>query len=206
MWADWQVDNPADLSQQQKESIINQSRLVAGITAAIAQEDVDTAAQMAAEAVRWNANVDPNKFGGGGFAGGGLGAAAVATAKAVYQKINKKAVEDLRQGVFPGKGEIGQPREMPKSADPSKTADDFAQQYLGRKPTDEDFKRGSEMNGNNCQGCWRAQTADGTWVMYRPAGKAGRDTLPTTATVEINSKNIRTANNKAQLKLKFPKE
>ncbi|MPW76486.1 hemolysin, partial [Moraxella catarrhalis] len=45
-----------------------------------------------------------------------------------------------------------------------------------------------------------------TWVIYRPAGKAGKDTLPTTATVEVNSKNIKGANKNAQLKLKFPKE
>ncbi|MPX76143.1 hemolysin, partial [Moraxella catarrhalis] len=105
-----------------------------------------------------------------------------------------------------GKGEIGQPREMQKSTDPNKAADDFAQQFLGRKPTADDYKQGAAMNNNNCQGCWRAQTPDGTWVIYRPAGKAGKDTLPTTATVEVNSKNIKGANKNAQLKLKFPKE
>lgn len=48
------------------------------------------------------------------------------------------------------------------------------------------------------------QAPDGTWVVYRPAGKAGKDTLPTTATVELNSTPIKRINNDEHLKLKFP--
>lgn len=55
----------------------------------------------------------------------------------------------------------------------------------------------------------KAYRYDGTWVVYRPAGKAGKDTLPTTATVELSSsriiKSIRN-DKKGKLKLKFPKE
>ena len=54
---------------------------------------------------------------------------------------------------------------------------------------------------------WRSQTSDGAWVVYRPAGKAGKDTLPTTATVEINNSSaIQSINSGKNLKLKFPKE
>jgi len=56
-----------------------------------------------------------------------------------------------------------------------------------------------------CDGCWRAQTTDGTWVTYRPAGQASSETLSTTATVEVNSKTTGNAlNNGSVLKLKFP--
>ena len=336
MWGDYQVDDPNTLTQAQKDKLINQAKLIAGITAVFAGEDVNVAAGVAAEAVQNNALVKSddiknfylhyNTFCSSGSsaacdaiihqwkyvsyehagmtsqeivawensvtqiiehynrqckdntcrnhlrsqkyrymiehagtpeylyqlesslityihgpmaavtaAGHQISGSVVEAYNAVsrqsvrggsrtqvnnsakaqkplsntssnYQQTNKKAVEDLRQGVFPGKGEIGQPREMQKSTDPNKAADDFAQQFLGRKPTTDDYKQGATMNNNNCQGCWRAQTPDGTWVIYRPAGKAGKDTLPTTATVEVNSKNIKGANKNAQLKLKFPKE
>ena len=50
-------------------------------------------------------------------------------------------------------------------------------------------------------------TNTGAWVVYRPAGKAGKDTLPTTATVEINNSSaIQSINSGKNLKLKFPKE
>lgn len=54
MWGDWITDDPNELTQAQKETIINQARLIAGIGAAFAGEDVNVAADMAAEAVRWN--------------------------------------------------------------------------------------------------------------------------------------------------------
>ena len=122
--------------------------------------------------------------------------------------LNQKLATDLKAGKLPGKAEkSGIPREMPKTATPSQTADDFARRYLGRKPNTEDFERGSEMNGGDCSGCWRSQTSDGAWVVYRPAGKAGKDTLPTTATVEINNSSaIQSINSGKNLKLKFPKE
>jgi filamentous hemagglutinin len=61
----------------------------------------------------------------------------------------------------------------------------------------------------NCDGCWRAQTSDGAWVTYRPAGQASGATVSTKAIVEINSTMINNSNangfGRAQvLKLKFP--
>ena len=76
--------------------------------------------------------------------------------------LNQKLATDLKAGKLPGKAEkSGIPREMPKTATPSQTADDFARRYLGRKPNTEDFERGSKMNGGDCSGCWRSQTSDG---------------------------------------------
>ena len=55
MWGDYQVDDPNTLTQAQKNKLINQARLIAGITAAFVDTDVAVAAGVAAEAVRWNA-------------------------------------------------------------------------------------------------------------------------------------------------------
>ena len=54
MWGDYQVDDPNTLTQAQKDKLINQAKLIAGITAVFAGEDVNVAANVAAEAVRWN--------------------------------------------------------------------------------------------------------------------------------------------------------
>ncbi|EGE26878.1 putative hemagglutinin protein (FhaB), partial [Moraxella catarrhalis 101P30B1] len=51
MWGDYQVDDPNTLTQAQKDKLINQAKLIAGITAAFAGEDVNVAAGVAAEAV-----------------------------------------------------------------------------------------------------------------------------------------------------------
>jgi hypothetical protein len=48
--------------------------------------------------------------------------------------------------------------------------------------------------------------ADGTYITYRPPGVSSEDTAPTTATVEINSPEIRALNRGKRLKLKFPKK
>ncbi|WP_227546579.1 DUF637 domain-containing protein [Moraxella catarrhalis] len=50
MWGDYQVDEPNTLTQAQKDKLINQAKLIAGITAVFAGEDVN----VAAEVVRWN--------------------------------------------------------------------------------------------------------------------------------------------------------
>ncbi|WP_238137579.1 VENN motif pre-toxin domain-containing protein, partial [Neisseria lactamica] len=101
-------------------------------------------------------------------------------------------------------GKLGGPREMNRSPNPSQTAEAFAIRYLGRKPMADELKNGFGMNGGNCVGCWRATTPNGT-IVYRPAGYAGKDTLPTTATVEIHKNPaIRSLNNNENLKLKFP--
>ena len=56
MWGDYQVDDPNTLTQAQKDKLISQAKLIAGITAAFAGEDVNVAAGVAAEAVRWNSS------------------------------------------------------------------------------------------------------------------------------------------------------
>ncbi len=56
MWGDHQVDDPNTLTQVQKDKLISQAKLIAGITAAFAGEDVNVAADMAAETVRWNSS------------------------------------------------------------------------------------------------------------------------------------------------------
>ena len=55
MWGDYQVDDPNTLTQAQKDKLISQAKMIAGITAAYAGEDVNVAASMAAEAVQNNA-------------------------------------------------------------------------------------------------------------------------------------------------------
>ena len=54
MWGDYQVDDSNTLTQAQKDKLIGQAKLIAAITAAYAGEDVNVAAGMVAEAVRWN--------------------------------------------------------------------------------------------------------------------------------------------------------
>ena len=49
MWGDYQVDDPNTLTQAQKDKLINQAKMIAGITAAFADTDVAVAADMAAE-------------------------------------------------------------------------------------------------------------------------------------------------------------
>ncbi|EGE19767.1 FHA-like protein, partial [Moraxella catarrhalis BC7] len=55
MWGDYQVDDSNTLTQDEKDKLINQAKLIAGITAAFAGEDVNVAAGVAAEAVENNA-------------------------------------------------------------------------------------------------------------------------------------------------------
>ena len=45
MWGDYQVDDPNTLTQAQKNKLINQAKLIAGITAAFADTDVAVAAE-----------------------------------------------------------------------------------------------------------------------------------------------------------------
>ena len=49
MWGDYQIDDPNTLTQAQKDKLINQAKMIAGITAAFA--DTDVATGVAAEAV-----------------------------------------------------------------------------------------------------------------------------------------------------------
>ncbi|WP_227547531.1 DUF637 domain-containing protein [Moraxella catarrhalis] len=49
MWGDYQVDDSNTLTQAQKDKLINQAKMIAGITAAFADTDVAMAAGMAAD-------------------------------------------------------------------------------------------------------------------------------------------------------------
>ncbi|RPD83194.1 hypothetical protein EGK75_13330 [Neisseria weixii] len=114
---------------------------------------------------------------------------------------------ELKKGKLPGTpiGNPGTPRTMPASQNPNATAEKFALTILGRTPTQAERIEGAKMNNNNCIGCWRARALDGSMVIYRPAGYAGKDTLPTTATTEIHhSATLKNLNNGRDLKLKFP--
>ena len=61
MFGDFVVDkNTGVIDEKQREKLINQARLLAGITAAFSGNDVNTAADKAGEAVRWNSTAyDP---------------------------------------------------------------------------------------------------------------------------------------------------
>nr|WP_246408003.1 hypothetical protein [Neisseria musculi] len=115
---------------------------------------------------------------------------------------------ELKNGKLPGTpiGKLGTPRTMPASINPNATAERFAETFLGRRPTQEELRRGMKMNRGNCAGCWNAQMADGSTIIYRPAGKASRATDINTATVEIHksSKFTPLNGNNELLKFKFP--
>ena len=88
MWGDYQVDDPNTLTQAQKDKLISQAKLIAGITAAYAGEDVNVAAGVAAEAVRWNslrAVVSSLKIGN--------------KLRNIYKKNNRLTWADARQAV-----------------------------------------------------------------------------------------------------------
>jgi len=126
--------------------------------------------------------------------------------KAPNSILNQQLLKDLNSGNLPGRpiGLPGTPREMPRSPNPTATAEDFALQFFGGEPPIK------SLPIEKCNGCWRAQTPEGSWVTFRPAGQASADTLPTTATVEINDRSINTLNSSPKgkpniLKLKFPR-
>ena len=84
MWGDYQIDDPNTLTQAQKDKLINQAKLIAGITAAFADTDV----AVAAEAVRWNslrAVVSSLKIGN--------------KLRNIYKKNNRLTWADARQAV-----------------------------------------------------------------------------------------------------------
>jgi filamentous hemagglutinin len=92
----------------------------------------------------------------------------------------------------------GTPREMPATTNQNESAEDFARGFFdGQKPGDAIPTK---------DGGWRAQTSDGTWVTYRPAGQASGKTLPTTASVDVNGPGVNLLNGgpNSTLKLKFP--
>ncbi|SIS05414.1 hypothetical protein SAMN02745664_1201, partial [Moraxella cuniculi DSM 21768] len=58
MWADRKIDNPNTLTDKQRQQIINESRLTASFAAFIFDKDINTAADMASEVVRWNSTAE----------------------------------------------------------------------------------------------------------------------------------------------------
>ncbi len=111
----------------------------------------------------------------------------------------QEAVSDVRAGRLPGRASdgLGSPREMPQTLNPNETAERFAMEFFGgSKPAH------AKPLGD---GAWSAETTDGIYVTYRPAGKASGATKNTTASVDLNSKSISVTNANAKLlKLKFP--
>ena len=94
MWGDYQVADPNTLTQAQKDKLISQAKMIAGITAGFADTDVAVAvavavaASVAAEAVRWNslrAVVSSLKIGN--------------KLRNIYKKNNRLTWVDARQAV-----------------------------------------------------------------------------------------------------------
>jgi hypothetical protein len=89
---------------------------------------------------------------------------------------------------------------MPASDDP----DSAAQKYIGSITAGRTPER--QKSRLDAVGGYVIKLSDGTYIAYRPPGVGGRDTLPTTASVDINSQEIRSLNDGEVLKLKFPKK
>ena len=104
-------------------------------------------------------------------------------------------------GELPGAAaKLGNPRTMSASEDPDATAREYAEQLY-------DEKTATHVETDlDALGGFVVQRPDGAFIAYRPAGLASKDTLPTTATVEINDPIINRLNSGKVLKLKFPKK
>jgi hypothetical protein len=89
---------------------------------------------------------------------------------------------------------------MPASDDPGSEADKFIRGLTtGRAyaPVKTDL---------DAQGGYVIQLDDGTYITYPPPGVSSEDPDPTTASVDINSPQIRAMNSGKRLKFKFPKK
>lgn len=129
------------------------------------------------------------------------------TVRAPHSILNQQAVDDLAAGKLPGRGKVGDPRDMHETPNPNATAEDFAVKVLGRWPTNDELAKGRAMKfkGQPCTGCWVARSDDGsTFVTYRPSGFASEATRQSTATVEVNRSTVEAFNSGKPLKLKFP--
>jgi hypothetical protein len=111
------------------------------------------------------------------------------------------SLEEIANGKFPGVAKsLGDPRTMPASDDPGSEADKFIRGLTtGRAyaPVKTDL---------DAQGGYVIQLDDGTYITYPPPGVSSEDPDPTTASVDINSPQIRAMNSGKRLKFKFPKK
>jgi hypothetical protein len=89
---------------------------------------------------------------------------------------------------------------MPASDDPASEADNF----IRGSTTGRTYVR--VKTDLDAQGGYVIRLDDGTYITYRPPGVSSEKTDPTTASVDINSPQIRTMNRGQVLKLKFPKK
>jgi hypothetical protein len=104
-------------------------------------------------------------------------------------------------GELPGIAEnLGDPRAMEPSDDPAAEA----QKYIDRITAGRTYA--SQKSRLDALGGRVIKLSDGTYVTYRPPGVAGQGTLPTTASVDINSPEIKAINGGQSLKLKFPEK
>ena len=118
---------------------------------------------------------------------------------------NIDSVNKLIKGELPGvstNNRVGVPREMAPTSTPNETAKDFINKYAKSKgyqlpkPKIDNGIHRYDINGGAKNG--------GETILYRPAGTASSKTTNTTATVEINSQELRNINRNQQLKMKFP--
>ena len=104
-------------------------------------------------------------------------------------------------GELPGVADkLGNPRTMPASDDPASEAEAYMDRLTAGK-THERIKSELDQAGGRV-----IKFSDGTYISYRPPGVSGSGTLPTIASIEINSPQIQSINNGKILKLKFPKK
>ena len=107
-----------------------------------------------------------------------------------------------RDGKLPGQHVPGvDGRTMPASDDPDTAALEYAKSLYDEQAATA-VPSGLEENGG-----FVVRLPDGAYITYRPAGLAGKATLPTTTTVEINDPGgVNAVNGGKPLKLKFPKK
>jgi hypothetical protein len=105
------------------------------------------------------------------------------------------------RGELPGTAEnLGNPRAMEASDDPASEA----QKYIDRITTGRTYAR--QKSRLDALGGRVIKLSDGTYITYRPPGVSSSDTLRTTASVDLNSTEIKAMNGGQSLKLKFSKK
>ena len=93
-------------------------------------------------------------------------------------------------GELPGVADkLGNARTMPASDDPASEAEAYMDRLTTGK-THERIKSELDQAGGRV-----IKLSDGTYITYRPPGVSGSDTLPTTASMDINGPQINSMNN-----------